>query len=100
MTHPRIRFDHHAPCERLASGIIHATEKVENFQTYFFQLVHGRHTHGVFLTIIIALLYVFSFIYAWLVNVKLAGYKVGFFKRKKLDCYVISLGNITVGGTG
>ena len=86
--------------ERLASGIIHATEKVENFQTYFFQLVHGRHTHGVFLTIIIALLYVFSFIYAWLVNVKLAGYKVGFFKRKKLDCYVISLGNITVGGTG
>ena len=31
---------------------------------------------------------------------KLAGYKVGVFKRKKLGCYVISLGNITVGGTG
>jgi 3-deoxy-D-manno-octulosonic-acid transferase len=89
-------------CEekRLASGMIRATEKVENFQTYFFQLVHGQHTHGVFLSIIIALLYLFSFIYAWLVNVKLAGYKVGIFKRKRLGCYVISLGNITVGGTG
>ena len=82
------------------NGRIKATEKVENFQTYFFQLVHGQETHGIFLTIIIAILYVFSFIYGHLVNVKLAGYKVGVFKRKKLGCYVISLGNITVGGTG
>lgn len=82
------------------NGRIKATEKVENFQTYFFQLVHGQETHGLFLTVIIAILYVFSFIYGHLVNVKLAGYKVGVFKRKKLGCYVISLGNITVGGTG
>ncbi len=82
------------------NGHIKATEKVENFQTYFFQLVHGQETHGIFLTMIIAILYVFSFIYGHLVNVKLAGYKVGIFKRKKLGCYVISLGNITVGGTG
>ena len=86
--------------ERLQSGKIKSTEKVENFQTYFFQLVHGRETHGVVLTIVKALLYVFSLIYGWLVNVKLMGYRVSVFKQKKLDCCVISLGNITVGGTG
>ena len=30
----------------------------------------------------------------------MAGYKAGIFRRRKLGCYVISLGNITVGGTG
>ena len=79
---------------------VKATEKIENFQTYFVHLVHGRDSHGVFLTVIIAILYVFSVIYGRLVNIKLSGYEVGIFKRKKLDCYVISLGNITVGGTG
>ena len=86
--------------KRMQSGKIKSTEKVENFQTYFFQLVHDRETHGVLLTIVKALLYVFSLIYGWLVNLKLMGYKVGIFKQKKLSCCVISLGNITVGGTG
>jgi tetraacyldisaccharide 4'-kinase len=45
-------------------------------------------------------LYVFSLIYGGLVNLRLAGYNLGIFRRKKLNCYVISLGNITVGGTG
>ena len=86
--------------ERMQSGKIKSTEKVENFQTYFFQLVHGRETHGVVLTVVKALLYLFSLIYGWLVNLKLMGYKVRIFKQKKLSCCVISLGNITVGGTG
>ena len=79
---------------------IKATEKVENFQTYFIHLVHNKETKGPLLHLLMAVLYVFSVIYSQLVNLKLAGYKVGFFKQKKLDCYVISLGNITVGGTG
>jgi 3-deoxy-D-manno-octulosonic-acid transferase len=86
--------------KRMLSGKIKSTEKVENFQTYFFQLVHGKETHGILLTMIKAILYIFSIIYGWLVNIKLAGYKLVVFKRKKLDCCVISLGNITVGGTG
>ncbi len=79
---------------------IKATEKVENFQTYFIHLVHNKETKGPLLHLLMAVLYVFSVIYSQLVNLKLAGYKVGFFKQKKLACYVISLGNITVGGTG
>ncbi len=79
---------------------IKSTEKIENFQTYLFQLVHGKEEHGILPKVIISVLYVFSFIYGRLVNVKLAWYKHGILKRKSLDCHVISLGNITVGGTG
>lgn len=85
---------------RLASGQIKSTDKVENFQTYFYHLIHSREAYGIFWQMIIAALYVFSLIYGGLVNLKLAGYKAGIFSRRKLDCYVISLGNITVGGTG
>jgi len=79
---------------------IKSTEKIENFQTYLFQLVHGKEEHGILPKVVISVLYVFSFIYGRLVNVKLAWYKHGILKRKSLDCHVISLGNITVGGTG
>ncbi|MFA6849836.1 MAG: tetraacyldisaccharide 4'-kinase [Selenomonadaceae bacterium] len=79
---------------------IKSTEKIENFQTYLFQLVHGKEEHGILPKVVISVLYVFSFIYGRLVNLKLAWYKHGILKRKSLDCHVISLGNITVGGTG
>ena len=85
---------------RLASGYIKSTNKVENFQTYFYHLIHSRKSHGLLVQMFIAVLYIFSLIYGGLVNLKLAGYKFGVFSRKKLGCYVISLGNITVGGTG
>ena len=79
---------------------IRATEKVENLQTYFSSLIHTSEVQGISQRIILSVLYVFSLIYAQLVNLKLAGYKIGLFSRQSLDCYVISLGNITVGGTG
>ena len=79
---------------------VRATEKVENLQTYFINLVHSKEVHGIFLNVIMVVLYCFSMIYRLLVNMKLAGYKVGIFRREKLDCFVISLGNVTVGGTG
>ncbi|MBR1552614.1 MAG: tetraacyldisaccharide 4'-kinase, partial [Schwartzia sp.] len=85
---------------RLASGQIKSTDKVENFQTFFYQIIHSRDAHGFLTQLFLAVLYVFSLIYGGLVNLRLAGYKLGVFRRKKLDCYVISLGNITVGGTG
>lgn len=77
-----------------------ATQKIDNFQTYFIDLVHSKEVHGFFMHIIMGILYVFSVIYAGLVNLKLAGYRVGIFSHRKLDCFVISLGNVTVGGTG
>ena len=42
----------------------------------------------------------FSYLYEFGVCSKLWLYNVGFFKQTKLDCCVISIGNITVGGTG
>ncbi len=86
--------------KRLASGIIKSTDKIENFQTYFFQLIHSKEAHGFFESVVIAVLYIFSIIYRALVNLKLLGFKAGAFSKKRLGMYVISLGNITVGGTG
>ena len=50
--------------------------------------------------ILLFVLRFFSFLYEFGVCSKLWLYKVGFFNQKKLDCCVISIGNITVGGTG
>ena len=77
-----------------------STQKINNFQTYFIDLVHLKEVDGVAEHILTAILYLFSKIYALLVDIKLWGYRNGVFSRKKLDCFVISLGNVTVGGTG
>ena len=47
-----------------------------------------------------ALLYFLSLVYGSLVRLRTAAYKVGLFKTRRLPCRVISVGNITVGGTG
>lgn len=77
-----------------------STQKINNFQTYFIDLVHNKEVDGIAENTLTAILYVFSKIYALLVDIKLWGYRQGIFSRKKLDCFVISLGNVTVGGTG
>lgn len=82
------------------AGHVHATEQVENFRTYFTQLVHLRRPEGFLQHLFMSVLYAFSVIYRQLVDLKLALFRLGFFKRRALPCYVISLGNITVGGTG
>ena len=79
---------------------VRTTEKVENLQTYFLHIMHNKEVHGLTMNLIMAVLYIFSLIYEQLVNIKLLGYKIGLSSRQKLDCFVISLGNITVGGTG
>ena len=82
------------------AGKVRTTERVENFRTYVADLMRRRHADGFCLRVVMGTLYSFSLIYRQLVNLKLWGYKAGLFKRKHLSCYVISLGNITVGGTG
>ena len=77
-----------------------STQKIDNFQTYFIDLVHQKEVDGPMMHILTAILYVFSKIYACLVDIKLWGYRHGIFSHKQLDCFVISLGNVTVGGTG
>ncbi len=76
------------------------TQKIENLRTYFIYLIHSKESDGFFMTLIMGLFYVFSLVYEQLVNMKLLCYKTGILGKEKLNCYVISLGNITVGGTG
>ncbi|MBW2601669.1 MAG: tetraacyldisaccharide 4'-kinase, partial [Deltaproteobacteria bacterium] len=46
------------------------------------------------------LLYLFSCIYAGAMNLRALIYRKGLFKSQTLLCTVISVGNLTVGGTG
>lgn len=76
------------------------TQKIENLRTYFIYLIHSKESDGFFMTLTMGLFYIFSLVYEQLVNIKLLFYKTGILGKEKLSCYVISLGNITVGGTG
>lgn len=79
---------------------LRTTEKIENVQTYFLRLIHDEDVQGPFNQLIIFVLYLASLIYKGLVNLRLLGYELGFSGKERLKCFVISLGNITVGGTG
>ena len=45
-------------------------------------------------------LHFLSFLYLWAVQLRLFLYRNRFFKERQLGCLVISIGNLTVGGTG
>ena len=78
----------------------HTTQKIENIRTYFGHLIHIKKADGISMHLVMGVLYLFSLVYEQLVNIKLLGYRLGISGKDKLNCYVISLGNITVGGTG
>lgn len=67
--------------------------------SYFYKLIHGE-KQGLLAGTLLFMLRILSFIYGLGVDVKLALYRYNLLKRHKLPCQVISLGNITVGGTG
>ena len=71
----------------------------EPLQVYLYQLVHGR-KKGIIAALLLAVLRFMSFVYGIGVDIKLGLYRAGVIKQHKLACQVISLGNITVGGTG
>ncbi len=50
--------------------------------------------------IITFFLRIISFIYGLAIHLRLIAYKVGFLRTKSLPAYVVSIGNITAGGTG
>ena len=66
---------------------------------YIYQIAYGPETpfYG---WLILGFLRGCSYLYEYGVRLKLAMYNVGLKKKEKLDCCVISIGNITVGGTG
>lgn len=71
----------------------------EAMQVYLYKLVHGE-KQGVIAVLLLWSLRFMSFVYGLGVMAKLGLYKMGIFRQHKLPCRVISLGNITVGGTG
>ncbi len=74
-------------------------EQREALQVYLYKLVHGE-KHGFLADVLLGLLRIMSFIYGLGVQCMVALYRWGVLRRYKLPCKVISLGNITVGGTG
>ena len=79
---------------------LHTTKKMENVQTFFLKMIHDEEDHGEFTPIIIFLLRLAAQAYKTAVNLRLLSYELGFSGKERLNCFVISLGNITVGGTG
>jgi len=73
--------------------------KREAISTYLYEVAYGKQK-GVGPTILRIMLYGLSFIYLALVSLSLALYRYKIIRKEYLACKVISLGNITVGGTG
>lgn len=71
----------------------------EAIQIYLYKLVHGE-GNGILAGLLLAILRFSSLLYGIGVTLSLWLYQAGILKRHKLPCKVISLGNITVGGTG
>ncbi len=66
---------------------------------YVYQIAYGPDTPFMG-WLLLALLRGLSYLYEFGVRRKLYMYESGLMKREKLNCCVISIGNITVGGTG
>ena len=66
---------------------------------YLMQVSHDQ-DNTVFDWLVLSTLRVFSWLYELGVRTKLGLYHSGVFKQHRLPCCVISIGNITVGGTG
>ena len=71
----------------------------EAVRQYLFRLIHDE-TGGPLDLLVLGLLRAISVLYGWGVRVKLALYRQGLLTQHRLPATVISLGNITVGGTG
>jgi tetraacyldisaccharide 4'-kinase len=72
---------------------------LENLEQFAIDVILGRR-HGVRATILRGILYALSFIYERLVQLRLFLYRHRIFRERTLGCLVISIGNLTVGGTG
>lgn len=65
----------------------------------FDYIAYGRNA-GFFCRILFFPLYLFSILYGAAVKIRLALYSSGLLKTREIGCKVVSVGNITVGGTG
>jgi tetraacyldisaccharide 4'-kinase len=73
--------------------------RVENLEQFAIDVILERR-HGVRASVLRGILYALSFIYEWIVQLRLYLYRKRIFRERALGCLVISIGNLTVGGTG
>ena len=75
------------------------SQRTENLEQFAIDVILERR-HGVRAALLRALLYFLSFIYERIVQARLFLYRRRIFREHTLGCLVISIGNLTVGGTG
>jgi tetraacyldisaccharide 4'-kinase len=73
--------------------------KIEEIETYLLSVIEGRRT-GRVPTFLRGLLRVLSWIFILIVQIRLYLYRHRIIRPNTLGCQVISVGNLTVGGTG
>lgn len=73
--------------------------RLENLEQFGIDVVLGRR-QGARASILRGILHALSFIYERLVQLRLYFYRKRIFRERALGCLVISVGNLTVGGTG
>src|SRR5438128_4709588 len=73
--------------------------RFENLEQFGIDVVLERR-RGIRATALRAILYALSFVYERLVQLRLYFYRKRIFRERALGCLVISVGNLTVGGTG
>src|SRR5439155_16659686 len=73
--------------------------RLENLEQFAIDVILERR-HGFRASILRGMLYALSFIYERIVQLRLYLYRKRVFRERALGCLVISIGNLTVGGTG
>ena len=73
--------------------------RLEKLEEFGIDVVLERR-HGVRASILRGILYALSFVYDRIVQLRLYFYRKRVFRERTLGCLVISIGNLTVGGTG
>lgn len=74
-------------------------QRFENLEQFAIDVILERR-HGVRASMLRGILYALSFVYERIVQLRLYLYRRRMFRQRTLGCLVISIGNLTVGGTG
>lgn len=75
------------------------SQRSESLEQFAIDVILERR-HGARATLLRGLLYALSFVYERLVQLRLSLYRHRILRERTLGCLVISIGNLTVGGTG
>jgi len=69
-----------------------------SLEAFFYEVISPKRSWH--LTPVYGMLRLFSVLYSFAQRVRAWGYRAKIFKTRRLDCRVISIGNLTLGGTG